>query len=342
MKKYKIKSVPSKHGAFIRGRIDKSRRRAEVVGLAYIFALLALTAATCFGLLTSEFASVTVQGAYATVMAHDFGTVGAIIKFSTSVLYLLSLLVSAICILNALTHLKNLFKKKVSRVYGLNANIDAMDTIGRRYSLAFACILISHLLIYALCGQAVQLTTYAYVVLGLGFAIHFVCGFCGGKVSVFYIDDESGVSESKRPYGRLMPLLRNVLQIAAVVEVGFLFLKTNGVHDALLVFIGGGFGSLSAAGKALAPVCLEVLAMLWIIGLIMHAVGTSEYSVEGPYAMGIRNFRLFSCLLFVTGAASAAWTYFLGKVNFVAQGNAFTHTVETSFDKYTVDRKSVV
>ena len=193
MKKYKIKSVPSKHGAFIRGRIDKSRRRAETVGLIYLFALFALVAVSCLGLLTSEYAAVTAKSAFATVKAHDFGTVGAIIKFSTSVLYLLSLLVSGICALNALTHLKNLFKKKVSRIYGLNANIDAMDSIGRLFSAGFACILINHLLIYALCGEAAQLTTFAYVVLGVGFAVHFICGFCGGKVSVFYIDRKSVV-----------------------------------------------------------------------------------------------------------------------------------------------------
>ena len=140
MKKYKIKSVPTKRGAFIRGRIDKSRRRAETVGMLYLVALIALVAATCLGLLTSEYASVDVQGAVATVMARDFGTVSAKIKFGTAVLYLLSLLVSAICVLNALTHLKNLFKKKVSRVYGLNANIDAMDSIGRMFSVGFASI----------------------------------------------------------------------------------------------------------------------------------------------------------------------------------------------------------
>ncbi|MBO5737522.1 MAG: hypothetical protein J6S04_06910, partial [Clostridia bacterium] len=336
MKKYKIKSVPSKHGAFIRGRIDKSRRRAETVGLIYLFSLVALVAVTCLGLLTSEFAAVSVKSAFATVKAHDFGTVGAIIKFSTAVLYFLSLLVSGICALNAMTHLKNLFKKKVSRVYGLNANIDAMDSMGRMFSIGFACILISHLLVYALCGQAAELTTYAYVLLGLGFAIHFICGFSGGKVSVFYIDDEKGVSESKRPYGRLIPLFRNVLQFAAIVSIGYLFLQNNGVHDALLVFIGGGFDKLSAAGIALAPVFLEMLALIWLIGMITHAVGQSEYSVEGPYAMGIRNFRVFSFLSVLTNAGSAACTYFLGKATFSVDGSAFTHSVAKSLDQFTL------
>ena len=336
MKKYKLKSVPSKHGAFIRGRIDKSRRRAETVGLIYLFSMIALIAVTCFGLLTSEYAAVTVKDAFVTVKDHDFGTVGAILKFSTAVLYLLTLLVPGICALNALTHLKNLFKKKVSRVYGLNANIDAMDSMGHMFSSAFACILINHLLVYALCGETAQLTMFGYVLLGLGFGIHFICGFSGGKVSVFYIDDEKGVSESKRPYGRLMPLFRNVLQFAAIVAIGYLFLQNNSVHDALLVFIGGGSDKLTAAGIGLVPVLLEVLVIIWLIGLIAHSVGTAEYSVEGPYATGIRNFRVFSCLLFLTSAASAASTYFLGKATFTLNEGVFSHTIEKSLDQFTL------
>ena len=223
MKKYKIKSVPSKQGAFIRGRIDKSRFRAEVVGLLYLFALAAMIAVTCLGLVGSGETALTLKSAFNVVKGQKFESVKSALTvgFIAAALYLLSVLASGICLLNALTHLKNLFKKKVSRVYGLNANIDAMDSIGRMFSTGFACILISHLLIYALCGEAAELTMYAYVLLGLGFAIHFICGFSGGKVSVFYIDDEKGVSESKRPYGRLIPLIRNLFQIAAIIVIGY-------------------------------------------------------------------------------------------------------------------------
>ena len=318
MKKYKIKSVPSKHGAFIRSRIDKSRRRAAVVGLMYLFALAAIIAVSCLGLLTSEYAAVTPKAALVAAKSQKFSSFAAIlnIKFCTAALYLLAMLSAVICLLNATTYLKNLFKKKVSRVYGLNANIDAMDSMGRMFSFGFASILIAHVLIYAFCGITVAFTTYAYVVLAIGFVAHFIGGFCGGKVSAFYIDDEKGVSESKRPYGRLIPLMRNFAQFVAIGAIGYLFLRDNSIHNALKFIETDGFNAMKAFGVSLVPLVCEFLTVLWMIGMIIHAVGSAEYSVEGPYAMGIRNFRIFSALMFLTNAASVVCQYMIGEVRF--------------------------
>ena len=318
MKKYKIKSVPSKHGAFIRSRIDKSRRRAAVVGLMSLFALAAIIAVSCLGLLTSEYAAVTPKAALVAAKSQKFSSFAAIlnIKFCTAALYLLAMLSAVICLLNATTYLKNLFKKKVSRVYGLNANIDAMDSMGRMFSFGFASILIAHVLIYAFCGITVAFTTYAYVVLAIGFVAHFIGGFCGGKVSAFYIDDEKGVSESKRPYGRLIPLMRNFAQFVAIGAIGYLFLRDNSIHNALKFIETDGFNAMKAFGVSLVPLVCEFLTVLWMIGMIIHAVGSAEYSVEGPYAMGIRNFRIFSALMFLTNAASVVCQYMIGEVRF--------------------------
>ncbi len=332
MKKYKIKSVPSKHGAFIRGRIDKSRRRAGIVGLAYLFSLVALIAVTCLGLLTSEFAAVTPKAAFDAISSQDFGTWRSIvsIKFCSAVLYLGSLLVAVICVLNALTHLKNLFKKKVSRIYGLNANIDAMDSIGNMFSLGFACILVCHLIIYAFCGITVTMSTFGYVLLGFGFAVHFVCGFCGGKVSVFYIDEDTGVSECKRPYGRIIPLIRNVLQFIAIVVIGYLFLKGNSIYATIKAADLNSGTKLLTANTSLLPVILDGLMVIWLSGMILHAVSSSEFSIEGPYASGIRNFRIFSCLLFLTSVVSVLWQNFIGTTVF-AEGT-YVMTVKKMID----------
>ena len=104
MKKYKIKSVPSKHGAFIRSRIDKSRRRAAVVGLMYLFALAAIIAVSCLGLLTSEYAAVTPKAALVAAKSQKFNSYAAMlnIKFCTAALYLLAMLSAGICLLNSI------------------------------------------------------------------------------------------------------------------------------------------------------------------------------------------------------------------------------------------------
>ena len=81
------------------------------------------------------------------------------------------------------------------------------------------------------------------------------------------IDDEKGVSESKRPYGRLIPLIRNILQFAAIVAVGYIFLQQNGVHNALLVYISKGTSPLQSAGVGLIPILLEALTLIWQLPL---------------------------------------------------------------------------
>ena len=84
MKKYKIKSVPTKHGAFIRRRIDKSRRRAELVGMTYLFALLALTGLTCMSLLETAVGATGIKSALTVAFLHDFGTVASKLEFLTA------------------------------------------------------------------------------------------------------------------------------------------------------------------------------------------------------------------------------------------------------------------
>ena len=332
MKKYKIKSVPTKHGAFIRRRIDKSRRRAELVGMTYLFALLALTGLTCMSLLETAVGATGIKSALTVAFLHDFGTVASKLEFLTAGLYLFTLMFLGIGLLRALTCLKNLFKKKVSRVYGLNANIDAMETLGKIFSASISCIVITHTLIYVLCDSAAALTLAGYAVAGLGLAIHFICGFVGGKVSVFYIDEETGVSESKRPYGRFIPLFRNVLQLAAVGVITYAFIKYSQLYDTLIIVLTVGVQPILVGGHGLLPVALEGLSILWLMGMIGHALNTSEYSVEGPYASGIRNFRVFSILMFLTAGGALAWKYLFGAAVLTLQGSQVVATLVKSLD----------
>ena len=123
MKKYKNRLVPTKQGAFIRRRIDKNRFRAELVGMIYLIATLVVSALACDTLMYSDRFSMGVFQFYKVLLAPDFKTVDGIARFTTACLYGVMLLVLLINGLRAFTHLKNLFKKKVSRVYGLNQPI---------------------------------------------------------------------------------------------------------------------------------------------------------------------------------------------------------------------------
>ena len=136
MKKYKIKRVPTKQGAYIRRRIDRNRTKAITVGLLYLVSLLVISVLACKTLLQSEYFSGGLKSFYKTLLARKTGTFGDKIRLINAVLYAITLLVLAINGLRAVTYLKNLFKVKVSRVYGLNANIDAMESIGGLFSSA--------------------------------------------------------------------------------------------------------------------------------------------------------------------------------------------------------------
>ena len=286
MKKYKLKMVPTKQGAFVRRRIDKTRARAEFVGMLYLLATIALTALVCAPLIIAERYAGGILVFYKTLFAFNYSTVADAVKLVTAALYALMLLVLCINVLRSLTHLKYLFKKKVSRVYGLNSNISAMEALGQIFSSSLIWIVAMQFISYMICFEA-QFTIAALFVAVLGVAVHILGGFLGSKVSAFYIDDEEGVREVKRPYGRIIPLVRNILQIAAVGAIGYFFTKTD------LYVIASGIAKVVYAGQwnvllanvmGLLPSLAETLIGLCLIAMARYALGTYEYSVEGEYS----------------------------------------------------------
>ncbi|MBR2622748.1 MAG: hypothetical protein IKD15_00810, partial [Clostridia bacterium] len=336
MKKYKIKSVPTKHGAFIRRRIDKSRRRAETVGLTYLFSLILITALTSCSLLLGDNIAAGIFSGMDVLMAPNFRSAQSSLMFVSAVLYAFTLLFLAINILRSLTYLKNLFKKKVSRIYGLNANIDAMESLGKIFSGSISCIAINHILIYMMSNSTAIVSPIAYIVAGLALLVHFICGFAGGKVSVFYIDEETGVSESKRPYGRIIPLIRNILQIVTVAVIAFIYIEYSNLYNVVAIVINNNFQAIEIAGDGLLPLAFDLVSLIWLMGMIGHALNTSEYSVEGPYTIGIRNFRIFSILMFLTSGISLLCEYILGEAIFTSNNGAVTYKLVAVLDENTL------
>lgn len=286
MKKYKLKMVPTKQGAFVRRRIDKTRARAEFVGMLYLLAMIALTGVVCAPLLAAERYHGGITVFYKTLLAFNYSTVADAVKLVTAALYALMLFVLVINVLRSLTHLKYLFKKKVSRVYGLNSNISAMEALGQIFSSSLIWIVATQFISYMICLNA-QFTYAALVVAIVGVVVHILGGFMGGKVSAFYIDDEEGVREVKRPYGRIIPLVRNILQIAAVGAIGFCFTKTDLyviTSSIAEVVYARQWGVLWVNVMGMLPALADMLIGLCIIAMARYALGTYEYSVEGEYS----------------------------------------------------------
>ena len=93
MKKYKIKRVPTKQGAYIRGRIDRNRRKAIIVGLLYLVSLAVISVLACGALMESALYTGGVKHFYKTLLAHDTSTAQAKVTLVNAILYALLLIV---------------------------------------------------------------------------------------------------------------------------------------------------------------------------------------------------------------------------------------------------------
>ena len=339
MKSYK-KNI-SRQGLYLKKRISKTHARAEFVGLVYLFSIFALVAAACLPLISSPSAPVGVMEFWKVFTLDNFKAVKdleatAIVWLSNAALYALMLFGLAINALRALTKLGWLFKKKGSKKHSFNRNVYAMEDLGNLFSGSLASIVIFHFLIYVICGRA-EIRPLAYILLGGGLCIHFFCGFVGGKCSYFDSDAQGNLIEQKRLIGRTAPLIRNLLQVAATGGMLFFFLRTNVLSSLIAPLLQkGAFGGYIKNNlTAFISLALQILTMLSLFVLIKHATGTSEYSIEGTAASGMKNFRVFSFFVALTAGATAVCRYLFGEAGFgLILENGVTSVLVLKFTDY--------
>ena len=318
MKQYRIPTVPTKRGAFIRNRINKTRKRAAFVGMIYLVAIAVVSVLGCRAMFSSVYVNMGLKQFWIPFLEMDLTSSFGIMRLITSVLYALMLVILLVNGLRAISHVRYLFKKKVSRIYGLNANIGAMETLADIFASSFTCVIVFNVLLYLLQGgmawSPIFLVGAPLTVLVIGVAVHLVCGILGSKTSAFYIQEGSEVIERKRPFGRIMPVIRNVLQIVAVALIAYFFLTSEQIHTIINIYLmPGGFDSLMANMMGLLPVVLQLLSFICICALLKHAFGSVEFSVEGPYAEGRRTYRIASFFLALFSLGVVACKYLIGE-----------------------------
>ncbi len=322
MKSYK-KNV-SRQGIYLKKRISKTHARAEFVGLVYLFSIFALVGVACLPLISSPSAPVGVMEFWKVFTlsnlkaAKDLEAI-AIVWLANATLYALMLFGLAINALRALTKLGWLFKKKGSKKHSFNRNVYAMEDLGNLFSGSFASIVIFHFLIYVICASA-EIQPLAYILLGGGLCIHFFCGFLGGKCSYFDSDAQGNLIEQKRLIGRTAPFIRNLLQVAATGGMLFFFVRTNVLSSLIAPLLQkGAFGGYIKNNlTAFISAGLQILTIPSLFVLIKHATGTSEYSIEGTAASGMKNFRVFSFFVALTAGATAVCRYLFGEASFAS------------------------
>ncbi len=324
----------SQKAVYLKSRIARNRRRAEFAGVIYLLATLALAVAAFLPMLVQELAPVGVFEFYKVFMPKNIKnlkTAADIVRFVNGSLYALMLLGVVINALRALCKIGWLYKKRASRTYGFNRNVYAMEDLGRIFSGSYIVIMISYFLIALICGEA-KVNYLMLIVLGGGLLIHLFAGFIGGKAAYFDIANGE-IIEQRRLVGRFAPLFRNVLQLAAVFGAMFFFLQVCTLHTVIAPLLEKNAIENYVADQPLAYIslALQVLTAIWLIVLAKHATGITEWNINGPEGAGMKVFRVFSFLTFLTAAATVVCRYLFGEVLFNTVGGT-TVKVQNYFD----------
>ena len=104
----------------------------------------------------------------------------------------------------------------------------------------------------------------------------------------------------KRDCGIIAPIIRNVLQMAAIVALGYLFYDTNQMGTFLEKVLATSLTKIIAAPFPFVLPAIQCIAFVWFCVLILHANNITEFDSEGVEAPGMKTFRICTVLLAIT------------------------------------------
>lgn len=321
-----MKRMPSK-ATLLKKRVRKIQNRAKFVGILYLLGTIGLVAiAACLPLLTgtciTDGVTMPVLTFYQPIVnlfakgaeAFTSLTAAQITELIVVVLFGAMLLTMAINVLRSIGKLGWLFKRRASYSNGFNRNMYAMDDMAKRFSNSLYTLVVMHLFIYLFsCGVVpaegqetiVQIATNAYIALGVGFGLHFVCGLIGGTVTLFSTGDR--VEEETRENGLFVFFVRNLIQIAAVAAIAYFLIQESvlvaKIQELLRLVLEEQKPIAEIDWMSAIPAGIELIAWIFIAVLAGHAIADTEFNRDGVVGSGMRNFAIFS---FLTALALAA------------------------------------
>ncbi len=327
----------AKQVRFMKKRIKKTRSKARFVGFLYLLGTILMAAAACALTLVAP----TVNGEAVNLGIMEFWkpftsiagglTVSQVVKLAICAFHALMLLTVVINVFRAFGKLGKLYRKKIDREdeESINCNVIAMQKLGKIFSCSFSAILVWNFLIalFSENGNApkdfVNVSMVAglpnvLLVLAAGVVFHFICGLMGGKISLFYVEEEKGLIEQKREVGLFGRFVCNLFQVAIVLGLVYFFLQNNGVNAFVRTVIENTLVSMNV-GNIVAEVtkiipAVEVVAMLCLIVLIKHATGVAEYNLDGKLGKGMKNGIVFAFFTFLLAAAVVVVEIVINKV----------------------------
>ena len=316
-----MKRIPSK-ATLLKKRVRKIQGRAKFVGILYLLGTIGLLAITaCMPLLAgtviaTDVAVMPVLTFYQPIVdlfasgAEAFNSLTAtqVTELIVVVLFAAMLLTMVLNVLRSIGKLGWLFKRRASYSNGFNRNMYAMDDMAKRFSNSLYTLVVIHLFIYLFSGASAQITTNAYIALGVGFGLHFICGLIGGTVTLFSTGDR--VEEEVRENGLFVFFVRNLLQIAAVAAIAYFLLQESvlvaKIQELLKLVLEEKKPIAEIDWMGVVPAGIELLAWIFISVLAGHAIADTEFNRDGVVGSGMRNFAIFSFLTALVLAAGIA------------------------------------
>lgn len=307
----------TKKSGFMKGRVRKTRTKAEFVGILYLIGSLLLAVAAFFpmvyGTPVGNMSVVTFWKPYLALKGMNGSVRPVLFNVGISTLYLLLLLIVVIKVLSSLGKLGGLYKKRPSVFNGFNRNAMAMEELGKAFSVVFSAVIVFPFMIY-LFADGAAFTPLFYVAVLVGLIIHFWGGLVGGNVSLFTIGEN--VTEEKRRFGRIAPFFRNLMQLFFVGLIMYWISETNIMLNLLKWLEKGAFSAFFKGPKSDLIVYGILPAMqgaicIWTLVLLKHATGIAEFDREGKDAPGMKVFRVFSILTWVTAGLAVGLMFWL-------------------------------
>ena len=305
--------------AALRKRITKVQGKAKFVGVLYLLATIAFLAFACLPVFTLD----GTQEGWLYVLTfwkpfevlQDLTALNAktALAMMVSGTYILMVLVALINVFRAFSKLGWLFKKKPSKQNGHNRNAYAMEDLGKIFSSTFFTVVFFNFGLYVVLHRTAISFNIPNIICiaAVGLIIHFVCGHIGGNVSLFVADGDT-LTEEKRECGRVAPIIRNVLQIAAVVAIGYMVVLTCNVGGWAEKILAYSVEEIFAQPIGLIACGLLGFALFSYTVLLKHATNITEFDSEGTEASGMKNFRVFTFFIFLMaiGAFVVKYVFF--------------------------------
>ncbi len=297
----------------LRKRIRRNRTRAISYGLLYLLGIIAFAIVVAVDfppMLVHKDTPILITKIYEPLLDLDLNTVAGLTRLITCILYTIILITVLVSVFKGFAKLGWLFKKTANETHGFNRNVYAMLDLGNLFSRSLTVIVINYFLV-ALLTQTTEFNLSFYVMLAVGVVLHFLCGLGGAKAN-FYDVENGQVIEQKRVVGRFAPFCRNLLQIIAVIASMFLLLTFNTETDSngnvntiilpILEAVEAGT-IMNDIGSLLWNILLVVAIFGCLTVLVAHAMGITEYNIDGAEGKGMRirlgdELSIVKCCLF--------------------------------------------